>query len=273
MIHWSSGFTLILVVHKGGLPDDLQTEQVKAMGRISADQAVLTKYSTTIHLELDLSNDITWSSSAQFACCVSRTMQKKKKNLSLPSLNFKPRDVLLLSPRTFYSISWNHPSIHPFFLSLHLRHSGVLEPPPPWTNNCPQPQVLSQCIGCVFGGSQGTLRNPTQTHGEPENRKSPGPGPSWRSKPWPPCSEVLQCQPLHHHRVMPLKPSSRWRSQQELQHTILSLTSTDPPLIYLFPHTSLQQAMSSGTDWSDFTHCHTHSNVSLFEPNICKNHR
>lgn len=94
-----------------------------------------------------------------------------KKNLSLPSLNFKPRDVLLLSSRTFYRISWNCPSI--LFLPLLLRHSGVLEPTPTWTNNCPQPQVLSQCIGCVFGGSQGTLRNPTQTHGDLKTESLP----------------------------------------------------------------------------------------------------
>lgn len=144
------------------------------MGRISADQAVLTKYSTAIHLEPDLSNDITWSSSAQFMCCVSRTMQKN------PSLS----QAWTLSQETFYcwvqghstvSAGTVHPSIRPsiLFLPLLLRHSGVLEATPTWTNNCPQPQVLSQCIGCVFGGSQGTLRNPTQTHGDLKTESLP----------------------------------------------------------------------------------------------------
>lgn len=202
-----------------------------------------------------------------------------KKTLSLPSLNFKPRDVLLLSSRTFYSISWNCPSIHPSIHPFSTTASPALRSAWAYPNLDKQLSTTAGSQSMYWLCLWGKPRNPEKPHTDtwrPENRKSPGLGPSWRSKPWPPCSEVLQCQPLHHHRVIPLKPSSRRRSQQELQHTILSLTSTDPPLIYLFPHTSLRQAMSSGTDWSDFTHCHTHvscSNVSLFEPNICKNHR
>lgn len=222
MIHWSRRFILIqLYTRKDFLmifrQESKQWEGLaltKQCWQNTAPQSISSWTSRMISHDLP-----------GLSLCASHCVPNNAKTIINVKKNKKiyVRNNVLLSSVMF----WNHPSIcyfHPFSFTA----SPALRNGWAFLNWDKQPQVLSHSGGRVLGGSQSTLREPTQTKEEPANRKSPGPEPCWRCKPRPPSCEVLQCQPLNRHRH-PLKPSSRSGSQQELQHSTFSFNFHWPP--------------------------------------------